>query len=68
MPLYGLYTKQVSESPLADLNNISGSIYGGSCTAAAFLQVNQFSKDLISLKKKSVKCHKICKKLFKKIY
>lgn len=38
MPLYRLYTKQVTETALADLNNISGTRNAGSCTAAAFLQ------------------------------
>lgn len=39
MPLWQHYTKQVTESQLADLNNIGKySRSGGSCTAAAFLK------------------------------
>jgi len=38
MPLWEHYTKQMKKSPLADLNNISLTPGGGSCTAAAFLQ------------------------------
>ncbi|XP_066516537.1 cytosol aminopeptidase [Hoplias malabaricus] len=39
MPLFQHYTKQVTESALADLNNIGKySRSGGACTAAAFLQ------------------------------
>ena len=42
MPLFNLYSKQVKEAGhLADLNNISHSRAGGSCTAAAFLRVSQ---------------------------
>uniref|UniRef100_A0AAR2KBY5 Cytosol aminopeptidase n=1 Tax=Pygocentrus nattereri TaxID=42514 RepID=A0AAR2KBY5_PYGNA len=39
MPLFQHYTKQVTESALADLNNIGKySRSGGACTAAAFLR------------------------------
>ncbi|CAN2388616.1 leucine aminopeptidase 3 [Pristimantis euphronides] len=39
MPLFEHYTKQVTETALADLNNIgNGGRAGGSCTAAAFLK------------------------------
>jgi len=38
MPLWQHYTNQMKKSPLADLNNISLTPGGGSCTAAAFLQ------------------------------
>uniref|UniRef100_UPI00358E6517 cytosol aminopeptidase isoform X2 n=1 Tax=Myxine glutinosa TaxID=7769 RepID=UPI00358E6517 len=38
MPLFQHYTKQIMESQLADVNNIGGTRYGGSCTAAAFLR------------------------------
>lgn len=39
MPLFEHYTKQVTESALADLNNIGKySRSGGACTAAAFLK------------------------------
>jgi len=38
MPLWQHYTKQMKNSPLADLNNISLTPGGGSCTAAAFLK------------------------------
>ncbi|XP_054855292.1 cytosol aminopeptidase isoform X2 [Eublepharis macularius] len=38
MPLYEHYTKQVTESQLADLNNIGKYRSGGACTAAAFLK------------------------------
>ena len=41
MPLFKLYAKQMKDAGhLADLNNISGSRAGGSCTAAAFLKVS----------------------------
>ena len=40
MPLFQHYSKQVTESKLADINNIGKlSRSGGSCTAAAFLSV-----------------------------
>ena len=40
MPLFKLYSKQIKEAGhLADVNNISGSKFAGSCTAAAFLKV-----------------------------
>ncbi|XP_013420572.1 cytosol aminopeptidase-like [Lingula anatina] len=38
MPLWDCYTKQITESQLADLNNISGGRSAGACTAAAFLK------------------------------
>ncbi|KAI0221061.1 Cytosol aminopeptidase [Lamellibrachia satsuma] len=38
MPLFKHYTKQITESQLADLNNIGGGREGGACTAAAFLK------------------------------
>lgn len=39
MPLYQHYTRQVTESQLADLNNVGKySRSGGACTAAAFLK------------------------------
>ena len=39
MPLWKAYTKMVSESQLADLNNIgTGGRGAGACTAAAFLK------------------------------
>uniref|UniRef100_A0A8D0B9K4 Cytosol aminopeptidase n=1 Tax=Salvator merianae TaxID=96440 RepID=A0A8D0B9K4_SALMN len=38
MPLFDHYTKQVTESQLADLNNIGKYKSGGACTAAAFLK------------------------------
>merc|ERR1711915_845506 len=38
MPLWEHYTNQMKKSPLADLNNISLTPGGGSCTAAAFLR------------------------------
>ena len=39
MPLFADYTKQTTDGPLADLNNIgSKSPAGGACTAAAFLK------------------------------
>lgn len=40
MPLFNHYTKQVTDSQLADLSNIrkGGGPAGGSCTAAAFLR------------------------------
>jgi aminopeptidase len=43
MPLLKHYTKQVTESQLADVNNV-GNIRrsGGACTAAAFLRVNKY--------------------------
>ncbi|XP_059482769.1 cytosol aminopeptidase-like isoform X3 [Neocloeon triangulifer] len=37
-PLWNFYTKQISEIPGADLNNIGKGPGGGSCTAAAFLK------------------------------
>ncbi|KAJ8336332.1 hypothetical protein SKAU_G00396750 [Synaphobranchus kaupii] len=37
MPLFQHYTRQVTDSQLADLNNIGNSRSGGACTAAAFL-------------------------------
>ena len=37
LPLSPLFTRQVSNSPLADLNNSPGLRGGGACTAAAFL-------------------------------
>ena len=37
MPLWKLYNDKMKKSALADLNNISSSPGGGSCTAAAFL-------------------------------
>ncbi|XP_067893938.1 cytosol aminopeptidase [Heterodontus francisci] len=37
MPLFQHYTRQVTESQLADLNNIGKYRSGGACTAAAFL-------------------------------
>lgn len=40
MPLFRYYTSQMTDSDLADLNNIGKKVReGGSCTAAAFLQV-----------------------------
>jgi aminopeptidase len=40
MPLFQHYSKQVTESDLADVNNIGKHAReGGACTAAAFLQV-----------------------------
>jgi len=40
MPLFNHYTKQVTESQLADINNIgTAGRAGGACTAAAFLKV-----------------------------
>ena len=40
MPLFQHYSKQVTESKLADVNNIGKlARSGGSCTAAAFLKV-----------------------------
>ena len=39
MPLWNIYSKQIQESRLADLNNIGSKGVGGSCTAAAFLKV-----------------------------
>lgn len=38
MPLFQHYTRQVTDSQLADLNNIGNSRSGGACTAAAFLR------------------------------
>ncbi|XP_069781219.1 cytosol aminopeptidase isoform X2 [Narcine bancroftii] len=38
MPLFQHYTRQVTESQLADLNNIGKYRSGGACTAAAFLR------------------------------
>lgn len=38
MPLLSYFTKQVSDAPCADLNNIGGAGAGGSCVAAAFLK------------------------------
>ncbi|XP_069140944.1 cytosol aminopeptidase-like [Argopecten irradians] len=39
MPLFDHYTKQITKSDLADINNIgTGGRSGGSCTAAAFLR------------------------------
>ncbi|XP_035825586.1 cytosol aminopeptidase [Aplysia californica] len=38
MPLFKYYTKIMTTSDLADLNNIGGKREAGSCTAAAFLQ------------------------------
>ncbi|RWS13937.1 aminopeptidase-like protein 3, partial [Dinothrombium tinctorium] len=38
LPVFNLFTKQISDAPLADLNNISGFPAGGSCVAAAFLK------------------------------
>ena len=40
MPLFKQYSKAItSNSPLADLNNITSNREAGSCTAAAFLKV-----------------------------
>ena len=40
MPLFKYYTKQMVKADLADLNNLGKKAReGGSCTAAAFLQV-----------------------------
>jgi aminopeptidase len=51
MPLLKHYTKQVTESQLADVNNI-GNIprSGGACTAAAFLRVNKYFNCLTDFK------------------
>merc|ERR1712025_458085 len=38
MPLWSHYEEKMKKSPLADLNNISLTPGGGSCTAAAFLK------------------------------
>ncbi|XP_044274441.1 cytosol aminopeptidase isoform X2 [Varanus komodoensis] len=38
MPLFEHYTRQVTDSQLADLNNIGKYRSGGACTAAAFLR------------------------------
>ncbi|XP_055494548.1 cytosol aminopeptidase [Leucoraja erinacea] len=38
MPLFQHYTRQITESQLADLNNIGKYRSGGACTAAAFLR------------------------------
>jgi aminopeptidase len=38
MPLFTHFTKQVTDSQLADLNNIGGAGSGGACIAAAFLK------------------------------
>uniref|UniRef100_A0A8C5B2D5 Cytosol aminopeptidase n=1 Tax=Gadus morhua TaxID=8049 RepID=A0A8C5B2D5_GADMO len=38
MPLFQHYTRQVTDSQLADLNNVGSSRSGGACTAAAFLR------------------------------
>merc|ERR1719278_439548 len=40
MPLWKLYNEKMKKSALADLNNISLSPGGGSCTAAAFLSLS----------------------------
>lgn len=46
MPLWKHFTKQVSESHLADVNNIgTGGRLGGANTAAAFLKVREASID-----------------------
>ena len=37
MPLWKTYNDKMKKSPLADLNNISLTPGGGSCTAAGFL-------------------------------
>lgn len=38
MPLFKLYSKQITESQLADINNFTGSQEAGACTAACFLK------------------------------
>lgn len=44
MPLLQHYSKQVTESQLADVNNIGKyARSGGACTAAAFLKVSYLS-------------------------
>ena len=43
MPLFDHYRKQITESKLADVNNIGKyGKSGGACTAAAFLQVIKY--------------------------
>lgn len=40
MPIFELYSKQMTDCALADVNNIgTGGRMAGSCTAAAFLKV-----------------------------
>lgn len=49
MPLFKLYKSQVTESQLADINNIGKhSRSGGSCTAAAFLSVSFYLFNSVS--------------------
>jgi len=38
MPLLSIFTKQISDTQLADLNNVSAGAGGGACIAAAFLK------------------------------
>ncbi|XP_053407278.1 cytosol aminopeptidase-like [Mercenaria mercenaria] len=50
MPLFNHYTKQVTDSQLADLNNIGKHARsGGSCTAAAFLREFVTNKNWLHL-------------------
>jgi len=49
MPLWDHYIKSMKKSPLADLNNISLTPGGGSCTAAAFLKQFTNSKNWLHL-------------------
>eukprot|EP00088_Acartia_fossae_P022174 TRINITY_DN2343_c1_g1_i1.p1 TRINITY_DN2343_c1_g1~~TRINITY_DN2343_c1_g1_i1.p1 ORF type:complete len:501 (+),score=147.99 TRINITY_DN2343_c1_g1_i1:40-1542(+) len=49
MPLWDHYAKLMKKSPLADLNNISLTPGGGSCTAAAFLRQFTNSKNWLHL-------------------
>ena len=50
MPLLQHYSKQVTESQLADVNNIGKyARSGGACTAAAFLKVSYLSWMMMDL-------------------
>jgi len=49
MPLWDHYSKLMKKSPLADLNNISLTPGGGSCTAAGFLRQFTSSKNWLHL-------------------
>lgn len=62
MPLFNHFTKQVTESRLADVNNIStAGRWGGACTAAAFLREFVTNKHWMHIDIAGVACFSSCK-------